>query len=199
MIYRSYSKKITPRWRMGKQAPLTSVAVCAASSASVAPTRGRRRSSGPATKPGTRRAAGGRSGCARSGRAAARLAKASDEAAEDGRRGSRAGDGGGASAAAVRRRAAMGEGGLEGGGRSLALAAARCRSLAIVESRSAHGTGITRAAPARTDERTDGMDGSRIEMGASGRRQGLAGSVVSLLDGSGLWRSGWALFWRPSQ
>lgn len=89
--------------------------------------------------------------------------------------------------------------GLEGGGRSLALAAARCRSLAIVESSRAHGTGITRAAPARTDERTDGMDGSRIEMGASGRRQGLAGSVVSLLDGSGLWRSGWALFWRPSR
>lgn len=97
MIYRSYSKKITPRWGMGKQAPLTSVAVYTASSASVAPTRRRRRSSVPTTKPGTCRTADGRS-CARSGRAAARLAKASDEAAEDGRRGSRTGDDGGGGA-----------------------------------------------------------------------------------------------------
>ncbi|EAZ23810.1 hypothetical protein OsJ_07523 [Oryza sativa Japonica Group] len=90
----SQIKKLLDKKRgMGKQAPLTSVAVCTASSASVVPTR-RRRSSGAAMKSGTRQAADGRS-CARSVCAVARLAKASDKAAEDGWRGSRTGDDGG--------------------------------------------------------------------------------------------------------
>jgi hypothetical protein len=99
---------------------LTCVAVCAASSASVA----RNRRIRLAAWPGARWA---ESSCARSGRGGARREHARDAAY--GRRGeSRAGEGGGARAAAVRRRAAMRAGGRGKGegDRRRVLAAAGC-------------------------------------------------------------------------